>query len=93
MKQATGSARIPRFRRNTLGAAVAVALAAGTSSAMAFEFKSGELSGSFDTTVSAGALWRMDNRDPALVSISNGGSARDPNSDDGNLKYARSELG
>lgn len=92
MKQATGSARIPRFRRNTLGAAVAVALAAGTSSAMAFEFKSGELSGSFDTTVSAGALWRMDNRDPALVSISNGGSARDPNSDDGNLKYDRGDL-
>jgi hypothetical protein len=64
----------------------------GSPAAFAFEFKSGEVTGSFDTTVSAGALWRMDKRDSGLVSIANGGTSRDPNSDDGNLMYDRGDL-
>lgn len=92
MRQKTGSSCHPRFRRTTLGTAVAIALAAGSTSVMAFEFKSGELTGSFDTTVSLGSLWRMEGREKSLVSIVNGGTSRDPNSDDGNLKYDRHEL-
>lgn len=92
MRQQKGSSCRPAFRRSTLGTAVAIALTTGSTSLMAFEFKSGELSGSFDTTVSLGALWRMDNREKSLISIANGGTSRDPNSDDGNLKYDRHEL-
>lgn len=92
MRQATGNSRTPQFRRNRLGTAITLALMVGAPPAFAFEFKLGEVTGSFDTTVSAGALWRMDKRDPTLVSIANGGSARDPNSDDGNLKYDRGDL-
>lgn len=92
MRQQKGSSCLPAFRRTTLGTAVAIALTTGSTSVMAFEFKSGEMSGSFDTTVSLGALWRTDSREKSLISIANGGTSRDPNSDDGNLKYDRNEL-
>ncbi|MDX9945455.1 MAG: DUF1302 domain-containing protein [Azonexus sp.] len=82
----------PHFRRSVIGTAVTLALAAGATGVQAFEFKSGELSGSFDTTVSLGALWRMDSPEKSLISIANGGTSRDPNSDDGNLRYKRNEL-
>ncbi|HSM26754.1 MAG TPA: DUF1302 family protein, partial [Thioalkalivibrio sp.] len=73
--------------------AVACALG-GAAPGQAFEFSSqdGELRGSFDTTISLGALWRMESRDPALISIVNGGTSRDPNADDGNLNYDRGDL-
>lgn len=92
MRQKTGSSCYPGFRRSTLGVAVAIALAGGSTSVMAFEFQHGELSGSFDTTVSLGALWRMEKPESSLISIANGGTSRDPNSDDGNLRYKRGEL-
>lgn len=92
MRQESGSSRGPQFRHSKIGTAIALALMVGAPSAFAFEFKSGEVTGSFDTTVSAGALWRMDKRDPGLVSIANGGTSRDPNSDDGNLRYDRGDL-
>ncbi|MDI6747140.1 MAG: DUF1302 domain-containing protein [Rhodocyclaceae bacterium] len=92
MRQESGSSHAPQFRHSTIGTAIALALMVGAPSAFAFEFKSGEVTGSFDTTVSAGALWRMDKRDPGLVMIANGGTSRDPNSDDGNLQYDRGDL-
>lgn len=82
----------PKFCRSVLSTAVTLALAAGAGSVHAFEFASGELTGSFDTTVSLGGLWRMESREKSLVSIANGGTSRDPNSDDGNLRYKRNEL-
>ena len=82
----------PSYRRSALGAAVAMAMMASPAQVMAFEFKSGEVAGSLDTTVSLGALWRMEGREGSLVSIANGGTSRDPNSDDGNLKYDRNDL-
>lgn len=82
----------PHFRRSVIGSAVTLALAVGATGVQAVEFKSGELSGSFDTTVSLGALWRMDSPEKSLISIANGGTSRDPNSDDGNLRYKRNEL-
>ena len=62
--------------------------------AYAFEFKNdaGEVSGSFDTTVSFGASVRTASRDPSLVSIANGGTSRDPNADDGNLNYDSGDI-
>jgi hypothetical protein len=70
-----------------LALAVALALSAVPAYAFTFESESGEVKGSFDTTLSVGASWRMQDRDPTLVGITNGGTARDVNSDDGNLNY------
>jgi hypothetical protein len=93
MRQESAGSRTPQFRRSRIGIAVTLALMAGAPVAFAFEFKSesGEITGSFDTTLSAGALWRMDKRDSNLISIANGGTSRDPNSEDGNLKYDNGE--
>ncbi len=83
----------PCLARNTLATALALALAA-PGAALAFEFRSesGELTGSLDTTVSFGASWRMQDRDASLIGISSGGTSRDPNSDDGNLRYDKGDL-
>lgn len=85
--------RMPGARLTGVAAAVALALG-GVSPAHAFKFQSesGELTGSFDTTISAGSQWRMQGRDPALISIANGGTSRDPNADDGNLNYNKGAL-
>lgn len=94
MRQEPGNSRTPRFCHSRIGAAVALAFMVGVPSAFAFEFKSesGEVTGSFDTTLSVGALWRMDSRDSTLISVANGGSSRDPNAEDGNLKYDNGDL-
>ena len=71
---------------------LALALAIATPAA-AFEFKApGGVAGSFDTTVTLGALWRMQPRDPGRIAITNGGTARSPNEDDGNLNYGKHDL-
>ncbi len=86
---------VPRPTLRPVVAGVAMALALGGSlPAQAFEFSSadGEVTGSFDTTISLGGLWRMQDREKSLISIANGGTSRDPNSDDGNLRYKKGEL-
>ncbi len=45
--------------------------------------------GSFDTTVSTGAAWRVEKRDEDLIGVSNGGNASGVNGDDGDLNYGR----
>lgn len=55
-----------RRARSPLAAAVAVALLAAPA-AHAIEFQRGELSGSFDTTVSYGYSWRVQKQDPNLL--------------------------
>ena len=55
--------------------------------AMQFTSESGEVTGSFDTTISLGAAWRTESRDPALVGIANGGTSRSVNEDDGDLYH------
>jgi hypothetical protein len=85
------SPRVSGFRSNPLAAAVLLALSTAPAYAVSFESESGEVKGSFDTTVSIGAAWRMESRDPSLVGITNGGTARDVNSDDGNLNYDKGE--
>jgi len=90
-KQRGSGARLCRL--STLAAAVALALGVGAP-AQGFEFssESGELWGSFDTTVSLGARWRMQKPDDSLIGIANGGTARSVNEDDGNLNWDRGEV-
>lgn len=80
----------PCFGVKRLVAAVALALTLPPA-AHAFQFatETGEVTGSFDTTLTVGGSWRAQGRDPALIGITNGGTARDVNSDDGNLNYDR----
>lgn len=90
-EQRVSSARL--CRAGGLAVGMAIALAAG-SSAHGFEISSagGEVWGSFDTTVSLGARWRMQKPDDALIGIANGGTARSVNEDDGNLNWDRGEV-
>lgn len=98
----TGTGFSPAVKR-TLAASLALGLLATASTVVqAFEFSSGEWSGSLDTTVSYGASWRLKDYDPTLV----GKQANNPltftldknaqrdvigrwsaNGDDGNLNY------
>ncbi len=93
-------------KRNVLAASLTLALLGAASlPAHAWEFSSGEWTGSIDTTISYGASWRLKDYDPSLV----GKQANDPlvftydkiaqrdvigrwsaNGDDGNLNYPES---
>jgi len=55
--------------------------------ARAFVFDWQQLSGSFDSTFSAGALYRLDDPDPRYYGVANGGRQNSVNADDGNLNY------
>jgi hypothetical protein len=78
------------LRRPVLaGMALALGLAPA---ARAFVFTFGDVKGSFDTTVSAGGLYRLNDPDPTYYSITNSfdgvaGEQRSGNADDGNLNY------
>ena len=52
----------------------------------------GDVQGSIDTTVSLGASMRTEDADPALFGISNGGTSRSVNDDDGNQNYQSGDL-
>ncbi len=60
-----------------------------TPHAHAFVFNLGEIKGSFDSTLSGGAAYRLNNPDPALFGTANGGQQFSVNADDGNLNYRR----
>ena len=68
-----------------VGAAAILALASVP--AHAVDFQKGELQGSWDTTLSWGAQFRLDDPDQRLIGLANGGSAYSVNGDDGNLNY------
>jgi hypothetical protein len=53
----------------------------------AVSFSNGRLSGSFDSTLSLGGLYRLDDPDPRFYGTANGGFAHSVNTDDGNLNY------
>lgn len=75
-----------RFLAGVSAAAlIAPVFAAGT--AHAISFNRGDLSGSFDTTLTVGALFRVQSRDPDLIGVANGGRAHSINGDNGNLNY------
>jgi hypothetical protein len=71
-----------------LAAAVAAVLAAGYAvPASAVPIETDNWSGSWDTTLSYGALWRVQGRDCRIIANANDGCGRSANVDDGNLNY------
>ncbi len=71
--------------------AVAVSLAlSGVAGAVSLQFDNG-ISGSFDTTISAGISVRAEKQDPSLIGIANGGTSRSVNEDDGDRAYQRGD--
>ncbi len=71
--------------------AAAVALAVGSADrAQAFDFSNaaGTLTGNWDTTITFGQAWRVENRDCRLIGNADGGCGRSVNYDDGNLNYS-----
>ncbi len=84
----------PYSRRLSACAAVALLGAVFAPSAQAFQFSKGELKGSFDTTLSVGALSRLNDPDPQYYGTSNvfegvPGQQNSVNADDGNLNYGK----
>lgn len=55
--------------------------------ASAVDFSKGDLEGSWDTTLSWGTTFRLDDPDLRLIGLPSGGSAFSVNGDDGNLNY------
>lgn len=76
--------------RSILVAAVGAALLPTAAHAFRFGDANG-VSGYFDTSVSYGASWRAQGRDPTLVGAGNGGVGS-INGDDGNLNYDKGDL-
>lgn len=59
--------------------------------AIQVELADGEVSGSFDTTVTLGSSFRVGDRNPDLVGVPNGGRANSVNTDNGNLNYGQGD--
>lgn len=82
----------PLSRLRWPAAALALLLVGAAPQARALLFEIGDVKGSFDTTLSAGGLYRLNDPSREFYSISAGGLQRSSNSDDGNLNY-RSGVG
>lgn len=81
------------LQRSLLSMAVAAAtFGMAPAHAVQFEFADGEVTGSFDTTASYGALWRVTGQDPRLVALRKGGERNSANYDNGNVNYDRGDL-
>ena len=83
----SGHASIPVPKAIALAVGLAVAFV-GTAGAEQFKFDNG-VTGSFDTTISAGVSVRAERIDPSLIGIANGGTSRSVNEDDGDRAYAK----
>ena len=83
----SGHASIPVPKATALAVGLALALS-GTAGAEQFKYDNG-VTGSFDTTISAGVSVRAEKIDPSLIGIANGGTSRSVNEDDGDRAYAR----
>ncbi|MFK8016924.1 MAG: DUF1302 domain-containing protein [Gammaproteobacteria bacterium] len=86
--------KLPAGRRGRLLKRSPAALAAGVfalsgASSFGVSFDAGEVSGSFDTTLSIGGIWRMEQRADNIVGTANGGNAFSVNYDDGTLNFNR----
>ena len=64
-------------------------LLATTSMVSAITFTDNDFSGSFDTTLSIGGIYRLDDPDPNFYGVANGGNANSVNTDDGNLNFSK----
>lgn len=80
------------LQRSLLSMAVAAAtFGMAPAHAVQFEFMDGEVTGSFDTTLTYGALWRVTGQDPRLIPVAKGGTRDSANFDNGNVNYRRGE--
>ncbi len=70
--------------------ALAVALATALP-AQAASFNIGEIEGRFDSALSIGASWAMDDADGKFIGKANGGTASSRTSDDGRLNFKKGE--
>lgn len=69
-----------------------IALSTYAGSAQAIQFNLGDVSGSADTTLSYGTLFRVGKPNASLIAISNGGTSRSANGDNGDLNYERGHV-
>ncbi|HYC03604.1 MAG TPA: DUF1302 domain-containing protein [Azospirillaceae bacterium] len=79
--------RLDRRFLTGVSAAALLAPLVAAGSAQAVQFNRGELTGSFDTTITVGATFRVQDRDPDLIGRANGGRGNSINGDNGNLNY------
>lgn len=61
-------------------------------SAQALDFRINDSELFVETTFSQGLRWRLEDADPNLIGIANGGNARSVNADDGNLEFDAGDL-
>lgn len=80
--------RLHQFAKLPLAVAVAATM---STPASAFQFYMGDLEASLDTTLSAGASWRVSDRKDHLYGSGNGGEGGSINSDDGNLNFDKND--
>ncbi len=83
-----------KLARRSVSAATAAVACLGwgwctNADAIGFQSSSGEVTGSWDTTVGYGQGWRISGRDCRLIGTADGGCGRSPNIDDGDLNYDR----
>jgi len=79
-------------RRRHVCAATIVAACLGAAAppgARAIGIQFGDVTGSWDTTISYGMGWRVAGRDCRLVALADGGCGYGPNADDGDLNYGK----
>jgi hypothetical protein len=83
----------PAFRPAAKPLVLAMALAlAGVAPAHALQFSfDNGITANLDTTVSYGVSVRAESRDPSLIGIANGGTARSVNGDNGDLNFDKNK--
>ncbi|MFV3076325.1 DUF1302 domain-containing protein [Niveispirillum fermenti] len=86
-RKSTPQVRLDRRILSGVSAAAILAPIMMVGTAQAVSFNRGDLRGSFDTTLTMGALFRVQGADPDLIGVANGGRAHSINGDNGNLNY------
>src|SRR5262245_48280070 len=87
MKHTRTSSDFRILRASVAATLAAAAFAAPSAHAIEFGNEAGTVTGSWDTTLSYGQAWRIQDQDCNLVAIADGGCGRSPNIDDGNINY------
>ncbi|MDJ0848341.1 MAG: DUF1302 domain-containing protein [Myxococcota bacterium] len=72
-----------------LGIALGLAICLAPAASSGRPWKIGEFVGVLDVSLAYGLLARVEERDPDLIGIGNGGDALSVNADDGNLNYGK----
>ena len=79
-----------------MAGALAAVLVTGSSprgaAAIELSIRDGEIAGNLDTTITLGAALRVQDRDPDLIGVVNGGNANSINVDDGNLNFDKGDV-